>query len=138
MERYMVDRRKVCVFVLAIILMGASARSALSQQSGAFETDDPIRGSAYSVIGFNGLIEWYACLKFLPNHEFRLDGECRGVGTWSETNYILYSVWRADLPGQQHWTYSGYRIAGFLISGQGEGGWCSGGFAGISIVSSLC
>jgi len=137
----MADRRKICVFVLAIILMGASARSALSQQPGAAETDDPIRGSAYSVIGFNGLIEWYACLKFLPNHEFRLDGECRGVGTWSETNYILYSVWQADLPGlpgQEHWTYSGSRIGGFLIFGQGHGGWCSNGFTGIGIVTSLC
>jgi hypothetical protein len=134
----MASTRKVCALALAVVLIGALSRSALSQQAGASETDDPIRGRAYTVIGFNGLIEWGACLKFLPGREFRLDGECRGVGTWSETNYILYSVWRADLPGQEHWTYSGYRIAGILISGQGAGGWCSGGFAGISIVTSLC
>jgi hypothetical protein len=77
--------RKIYILALAVVLTGAFSPSALSQQTKESDTNNPIRGRAYTVVGYNGIIEWYSCLKFLPGHEFRISGDCNGVGTFSTT-----------------------------------------------------
>jgi hypothetical protein len=75
--------RKIYILALAVVLTGAFSPGALSQQTKESHTNNPMRGRAYTVVGYNGIIEWYSCLQFLPGHEFRINGDCNGVGTFS-------------------------------------------------------
>src|SRR5262249_11533664 len=127
---------------LAVVLFGALSHRALSQPAER-QADDPLNGASYFVIGFNGYIEWGACLYFRPGHVFQVRGEGgAGVGSWSETNYILFSQYQATFHvendtagGPRDYIFNGYRIGTLVVAGNGQSspwGWYFGDFSGVS------
>jgi hypothetical protein len=134
--------RKIHVLALAVVLFGALSPSALSQPAER-EADGSLNGQTYFVIGFNGYIEWGACLYFRPGRVFQIRGEGGiGAGTYTETNYILFSQYKATFHvendtagGPRDYVFNGYRVGTLVLNGGGQTspwGWYVGDFLGVS------